>query len=139
MSDSQALAKEERHAELEREFRSPYRWVCIICIGIVHAALMGTMNQPGAFASVIIGEMGASVPLFAQICTVGFLTGALFAIPMGVLADKWTVTGTIGLGLVISLVGAVWRCFCTDPISLYIACFVMGMGLAASTRTPRSS
>lgn len=124
------LPKDEQRAQLEREFRSPYRFVIIVVIGIVHAALMGVMNQPAVLSTQIIGGMGASIPLFAQICTVGFLTGAVFSIPMGILADKWSVRGTLSLGLVVTLVGAIWRCFCADPVMLYVASFVMGFGLA---------
>lgn len=130
MSDTQALTKAEKRAQQEKEFKSPYRWVALICIGFMHAVLMGTINQPAAFANIIVGEMGSSVALFAQICTVGFLTGAIFSIPMGILADKWSVKGTMGVGLLVTLVGAIWRCFCVTPLTLYLACFIMGMGLA---------
>lgn len=130
MTETQTLSKAEIREKQELEFKSPYRWVALICIGLMHAVLMGTINQPAAFSDVIIGQMGASVTMFAQICTVGFLTGAIFSIPMGILADKWSVTGTMGLGLVITLIGAVWRIFCTSPVTLYISCFIMGMGLA---------
>ena len=130
MAETQALTKAELRAQQEREFKSPYRWVALICIGLMHAVLMGTINQPAAFAEDIMGGMGADTGLFAQICTVGFLTGAIFSIPMGILADKWSVTKTMGLGLVITLIGAIWRIFCADAITLYISCFVMGMGLA---------
>lgn len=130
MAEEQALSKEELRAQQEREFKSPYRWVALACIGLMHAVLMGTINQPAAFAEDIIGGMGADVGMFAQICTVGFLTGAIFSIPMGILADKWSVAKTMGLGLVVTLLGAIWRCFCGDPLTLYASCFVMGMGLA---------
>lgn len=124
------MEKEIERVKREEEFRSPYRWVALIAIGLMHATLMGTINQPAAFSGEIIGGMGADVGMFAQICTVGFLTGAIFSIPMGVLADKWGVARTMGLGLVVTVAGAIWRIFCTDPITLYASCFVMGMGLA---------
>lgn len=130
MTNTQTLSKAELRAEQEREFKSPYRWVALTCIGIMHAVLMGTINQPAAFADVIMGQMGASTAMFAQICTVGFLTGAIFSIPMGILADKWSVKWTMGLGLCITLIGAIWRIFCATPVTLYISCFIMGMGLA---------
>lgn len=130
MSGIEKNSKEELRLQQEREFKSPYRWVALACIGLMHAVLMGTINQPAAFAEIIIGQMGADTAMFAQICTVGFLTGAIFSIPMGILADKWSVSKTMGLGLVITLAGAIWRCFCTDPVTLYISCFIMGMGLA---------
>ena len=130
MAESNSVSKEELRLQQEKEFKSPYRWVALACIGLMHAVLMGTINQPAAFAEVIVGQMGADVTMFAQICTVGFLTGAIFSIPMGILADKWSVSKTMGLGLCVTLVGAIWRCFCNDPITLYIACFIMGMGLA---------
>lgn len=130
MSETQALTKEEQRTKLEQEYKSPYRFVAIFAIGIVHLVLMGTTNQPAALSAQIIGELGADVPLFAQICTVGFLTGAIFSIPMGILADKWNVPGTIAVGLIVCFIGAVWRSFCTDPITLYASCFIMGFGLA---------
>jgi MFS transporter, CP family, cyanate transporter len=130
MTDTKALSKDEIRAQKELEFKSPYRWVALICIGLMHAVLMGVINQPAAFAEEIMGGMGASTAMFAQICTVGFLTGAIFSIPMGVLADKWSVKGTMGLGLIVTLIGSIWRIFCASSITLYIACFIMGMGLA---------
>lgn len=130
MAEKEVLTKEEIRKAQELEYRSPYRWVALICIGLMHAVLMGTINHPAAFATTILGEMGTSPVLFAQICTVGFLTGAIFSIPMGILADKWSVAGTMGAGLAVTLVASIWRIFCTDPITLYISCFLMGMGLA---------
>lgn len=110
--------------------RSPRRWLAVVCIGLMHACLMGSMMVPGAYASVFIGEWGATQELVVQLTMIGFLTGAIFSIPMGILADRFGVTKVLGIGLVISLFAAVARIFCTSFWPLYAACFVMGIGLA---------
>lgn len=110
--------------------RSPRRWLAVVCIGLMHACLMGSMMVPGAYASVFIGEWGATQDLVVQLTIIGFLTGAIFSIPMGILADRFGVTKVLGAGLVISLIAAIARVFCTSFWPLYAACFVMGVGLA---------
>ncbi|MDJ1650296.1 MULTISPECIES: MFS transporter [Gordonibacter] len=109
---------------------SPKRWIAVICIGLMHASLMGALMIPGAYASVFIGEWGVPQELFVQLTMISFLTGAIFSIPMGMLADRYGVTKVLGIGMVISLVASIARIFCTDFWPLYASCFAMGIGLA---------
>lgn len=109
---------------------SPRRWIAVACIGLMHAALMGVLMVPGAYADTFIGGWGVSQEMFVQLTMIGFLTGAVFSIPMGMLADRFGVTRVLGAGMVISLVASLARVFCTSYWPLYASCFVMGIGLA---------
>ena len=110
---------------------SPKRWVALVCILLMHAAMMGTLNQITAFPDVVIGQLGASDVMFTQIALVSFLTGAIFAIPMGMLADKFGVVKIMGIGLVIAFVASIGRIFAVHSVGLlYVTSFIMGFGLA---------
>lgn len=112
---------------------SPYRWVAVLCIGLMHAALMGSVACPGAYATVMMGEWGISATLFVQITLISFLTGALFSIPMGMLADKFGVVKILGIGMIIAAAAGIIRIFFVTAAGIwgiYICCFFVGMGLA---------
>lgn len=112
---------------------SPYRWVAVLCIGLMHAALMGSVAVPGAYAPVFMGEWGIEQGLFVQLTLIGFLTGALFSVPFGMLADKFGVVKILGAGMVIAAIAGIARIFCDTPAmfpALYASCFFIGMGLA---------
>ena len=118
---------------IEQQKLSPYRWVAVICIGLMHASLMGAVAVPGAFSATIIGEWGIDQGAFVQLTLIGFLTGALFSIPMGILADKFGVVKILGIGMIIASIAGIARIFCDTPDSftmLYVSCFFIGMGLA---------
>ncbi len=117
----------------EEKKLSPYRWVSVLCIGLMHAALMGSVACPGAFAGVIMGEWGIGQSLFVQITLISFLTGALFSVPMGMLADRFGVVKVLGIGMIIASAGGVCRVFFTTAAGIwgiYACCFFIGMGLA---------
>lgn len=109
---------------------SPRRWIAVACIGLMHAALMGVLMVPGAYADTFIGGWGVSQEMFVQLTMIGFLTGAVFSIPMGMLADRFGVTRVLGAGMLISLAASAARVFCASYWPLYASCFVMGIGLA---------
>ncbi len=114
----------------ELQYRSPKRWLMVVCIGLMHACLMGSLTVVGAYSGTFMGEMGATQGEFVQLTMIGFLTGALFSIPMGILADKFGVTKIMGIGMFLSLCFAVARIFMTSFWGVYICCFGMGLGLA---------
>lgn len=114
----------------EKEKLSPKRWIAVICIGLMHASLMGALMIPGAYAAVFIGEWNVPQNLFVQLTMISFLTGAIFSIPMGMLADRFGVIKVLGIGMVISLIASICRVFCTTFWPLYFSCFFMGIGLA---------
>ena len=112
---------------------SPYRWVAVLCIGLMHAALMGSVACPGAYSAVIMGEWGISQSLFVQVTLISFLTGAIFSVPMGILADKFGVVKVLGIGMIIATIGGFCRILCTTAATfwgLYACCFIVGIGLA---------
>lgn len=113
--------------------QSPYRWVAVLCIGLMHAALMGAVACPGAYAGVFMGEWGVSQTLFVQITLISFLTGALFSVPFGMLADRFGVVKILGIGMIIAAIAGICRVFCDAPgtfAGLYASSFFVGMGLA---------
>lgn len=119
--------------ELQTAKLSAYRWVSVLCIGLMHAALMSAIACPGAYAGVFVAEWGVSQGLVVQLTLISFLTGAIFSIPMGMLADKFGVTKILGICMIISTLAGIWRIFLVQPgdfIMLYIACFFVGIGLA---------
>lgn len=111
-------------------YRQPKRWFMCICILLMHAALMGAMMISGAYAEFFIGGWGVEQGLFVQLTMVGFLTGAIFSIPMGMLADRFGVPLVLGIGMVFSFAASVARIFCVSFWPLYVCHFFMGMGLA---------
>ncbi len=125
MSENKVLAASKA------EKLDPKRWLNLVCIALMHAALMGSLMMPGAYSQIFIGEWGVDTGLFVQLTMIGFLTGAIFSIPMGILSDKYGVTKVLGIGMLISLAASIARVFCADFWSMYIACFCMGIGLAA--------
>ena len=117
----------------QEEGTSAYKWVAVLCIGLMHAALMGSVAVPGAYSTTIIGEWHIDSSLFVQLTLISFLTGALFSVPMGALADRFGVVKILGIGMIIAAVAGVARIFFIVPedfVALYISCFFIGMGLA---------
>lgn len=115
---------------MNEERLSPKRWLALFCIFLMHVAAMGSITQTTGFSNIIIGQWGVDDVMFAQIATVGFLTGAIFSIPMGMLADKFGVTKIMGIGFVVLLIGSICRIFADSLVPLYASLFVMGFGLA---------
>ena len=119
--------------EKQEKKLSPYRWVAVLCIGLMHAALMGAVACPGAYAPVFMGEWGVSQGLFVQLTLISFLTGALFSVPFGMLADKFGVVKILGAGMVVAAIAGISRVVCDAPgtfAGLYASSFFVGVGLA---------
>lgn len=110
---------------------SPYRWIIITIVALMHLVLNFIVIQPGGIAGHIFEGMNVTPSQFAMITTIPFLTGAIFGIPFGILADKYGVRIVTSIFLVVGAIGVIMRIFSTGFAFLMVASFIIGFGLAA--------
>lgn len=109
---------------------SPYRWLVLAIVALIHLALNFIVIQPGGLAGMMIPQLHLQPSQFAMNLMVPFLTGAVFGIPSGALADRYGVKNVVAIGLVLCVMGCFWRIGAGNFGSLFWASFIMGFGLA---------
>lgn len=109
------------------------KWVALAGIFFCHVALECAVGVTGGIGARLVDDFGINPSEVGVLASASFLTGALFAIPFGVLGDKIRVSTAMKIGALISLAG-VWLRVAAYPMGsfwmYYAATFVIGFGLA---------
>jgi cyanate permease len=109
----------------------PYRFVILMLVSFINAALQfGILIVPGV-ATVLVGQYGIPATAFSLIATMPYLTGFLFGIIAGTWADKTSIRQVLVIGIAAALIGAGIRAFFTSFALLVVSSFLLGFALAA--------
>jgi CP family cyanate transporter-like MFS transporter len=117
---------------MKEEKLYPRRWAILIALTFILVALQFSFIVPGGAALLVMQTYGIEPMAFAMIMSIPYLSGVLFGILSGVLADKFGFGKVILVGFVFALIGAIWRALSgTDYVQLFASSFVMGIATAA--------
>ena len=108
----------------------PRRWPVLAALFIALVALQTTIILPGGCALEVMESYMIDPTLYAMVMSVPYFAGVIFGLVSGTLADRIGMTKVIVAGYAIALIGAIWRYFTVDFITLFIASFLMGMATA---------
>ena len=120
----------------DQRILDPYgakKWIALAGIFLCHVALECAVGVTGGVGARLVSDYGINPADVGVLASASFLTGAVFAIPFGVLGDKIQVSTAMKIGALISLAG-VWMRVAFYPTGqfwlYYLATFVIGFGLA---------
>lgn len=117
---------------MQEEKLYPRRWAILIALTFILVALQFSFILPGGAAMLVMQNYAIDPMQFSMIMSIPYLSGVLFGILSGVLADRYGFNKVIVVGFLFALVGASWRALSgTDFIQLFVSSFVMGIATAA--------
>ena len=109
----------------------PYRWVMLIVISFVQIATNFANIQISAAAVTVITTLGLTTAQFGAVSACSFLGGGIFGIAFGGWGDRFGIKRVIGISLIITLIGGVYRIYATSFASLFISMFLIGLSMSA--------
>lgn len=116
---------------MQEEKLYPRRWGILAALFFALLFLQFTFIVPGGAALAIMEHYQISPMLFTMVMSVPYLSGILFGVFSGTLADRIGVRRVILVGYALALIGVVWRALSgTSFIMLFISSFVMGFATA---------
>jgi NNP family nitrate/nitrite transporter-like MFS transporter len=107
-----------------------YRWVVLViaCIAIFSPSY--TQYQLSPLAPQIISDLGLTPGQFSGIFTAPMIPSIFLSIVAGVLADKFGIKRVIGIGMLMSAIGACLRIVSKDHPLLFSSMVLTGFGAA---------
>lgn len=110
----------------------PRRWAILVGMTFILVAIQFSVILPGGGAILVMQQYGIEPMMFSMIMTAPYLTGFLFAIPAGVLADRIGLNKVLVTGFVLCLIGVAIRIFSGSSFAmLMIGTIIMGFAPAA--------
>ncbi|MDR1712665.1 MAG: MFS transporter [Coriobacteriales bacterium] len=117
---------------MKEEKLYPRRWAVLTGLTIILVALQFSFIVPGGAAALVFMNYGINPMQFSMVMSIPYLSGILFGILSGVLADRYGFNKVIVVGFAFALIGAIWRAFSgTSYLQLFISSFIMGIATAA--------
>ncbi|MDR2673089.1 MAG: MFS transporter [Coriobacteriales bacterium] len=117
---------------MKEEQLYPRRWAVLIALTIILVALQFSFIVPGGAAMLVMQNYLINPMEFSMVMSIPYLSGILFGILSGVLADRFGFNKVIVTGFLFALIGASWRALSgTDFVQLFVSSFVMGIATAA--------
>ncbi|MDR3137215.1 MAG: MFS transporter [Coriobacteriales bacterium] len=117
---------------MKEEQLYPRRWAVLIALTIILVALQFSFIVPGGAAMLVMQNYLINPMEFSMVMSIPYLSGILFGVLSGVLADRFGFNKVIVTGFIFALIGAIWRALSgTDFIQLFVSSFVMGIATAA--------
>lgn len=110
----------------------PRRWAILVGMTFILVAIQFSVILPGGGAVLVMAQYGIEPMMFSIIMTAPYLTGFLFAIPAGVLADRIGLNKVLVSGFVLCLIGVAIRIVSGSSFALLlVGTIVMGFAPAA--------
>lgn len=110
--------------------KSPLRWLALAGMVCVLFIMQFSVLITAGIATTIMPEYGLTPAQFGMICNMPFLAGVLFGILTGNLGDRYGIKKMMTIGIVVFILGALWRSMVSTFWPLCIASLVMGYGIA---------
>ncbi len=115
---------------METKERNVKKWISLAAMVSVLFILQFSVLISAGIATTIMPEYGLTPAQFGMITNMPFLAGVIFGIICGNLGDRFGIKRMMTIGLIVFLLGAIWRSFCTGFGLLCISSLVMGYGIA---------
>ena len=116
---------------MEEEKLYPRRWAILIGMTCILIAIQFNNILPGGAAIATMQAYGIQPMMFSMIMSAPYLSGFLFAILAGVMADRIGLNKILMAGFVAGLVGAIIRVFSVGNFALIIvAMIILGFAVA---------
>ncbi len=116
---------------MQEEKLYPRRWGILAALFLALLFLQITFIIPGGAALAVMTQYQISPVLFGMVMSVPYLSGILFGVFSGTLADRIGVRRVILVGYALALIGVIWRALSGDSfIMLFLSSFVMGFATA---------
>lgn len=116
---------------MQEEKLYPRRWGILAALFFALLFLQFTFIVPGGAALAIMEHYAINPMMFTMVMSVPYLSGILFGVFSGTLADRIGVKRVILVGYALALIGVVWRALSgTDFFMLFASSFVMGFATA---------
>lgn len=109
----------------------PWRWAILIGMTVLLVSLQFSFIVPGGAAILVMQHYQCEPMMFSMIMSIPYFSGVLFCMAGGVLADRMGLGKVFAAAFVVSLLGALARCFSADYWTLFASSFFMGMGVVA--------
>jgi len=117
---------------MQEEKLYPRRWAILVGMTFILVAIQFSVILPGGGAILVMQQYGIEPMMFSMVMTAPYLTGFLFAIPAGVLADRIGLNKVLITGFLICLCGVAIRIFSGSSfVMLMVGTIVMGFAPAA--------
>lgn len=116
---------------MQEEKLYPWRWAILAGMTILLVSLQFAFIVPGGAALLVMQTYQCEPMMFSMIMSIPYFSGVLFCMAGGVLADRIGLGKVFAFAFIVSLLGALARCFTTDYWMLFASSFFMGMGVAA--------
>jgi cyanate permease len=108
-----------------------YRWVILLLMCLACIVVNGSTLIFAGMAGLLLGPMGFDSQQFALLSNCAYLTGFLFCMLTGTMADRMGIRKVMVAGLSISALGAVIRIFTSGFMGMFLTSVLFGFGLAA--------
>ena len=123
--------------EVPEYLRKGYRWVILGVFCLINFACLFCTMSFGGMATNIMEYYSISTSTFSFMTTIGFLTGFIFCLPFGSLADRFGAKNVMVGAFVVVVIGCAIRVVIPDPsiAILSISQFLMGFSFCAVNST----
>ena len=123
--------------EVPEYLRKGYRWVILGVFCLINFACLFCTMSFGGMATNIMEYYSISTSTFSFMTTIGFLTGFIFCLPFGSLADRFGAKNVMVGAFVVVVIGCAIRVVIADPsiAILSISQFLMGFSFCAVNST----
>ena len=119
-------------------YNNPYRFIIIFSLALCQIGLQLSVVQTATLGNYVMEFFNINTAQFAALTVVSFLAGAVFGIPAGILADKFSIKKVAAVSMVLATIGAFWRISTQTYITTFIAQFLIGLAMAAlSSNAPK--
>lgn len=117
---------------MQEEKLYPRRWSVLAALFIALFCLQFSFIVPGGAAVAVMERYQITPMLYSIVMSIPYLSGIIFGVFSGTLADRIGVSKVIAVGYIIALAGCIWRYFSgEDYTMLVLSSFVMGFATAA--------
>lgn len=120
-----------REVDMQEETLYPRRFGILAALFFALLFLQFTFIVPGGAALGVMERYQINPMMFAMVMSVPYLSGILFGVFSGTLADRIGVRKVILVGYALALIGVIWRALSgTSFLMLFLSSFVMGFATA---------
>lgn len=111
-----------------------YRWIILALMGLACIVVNGSTLVFAGMAGILLNPTGPwafDAQQFMMLTSCSYLTGFLFCMVTGTMADRMGIKKVLVIGLAISAIGAILRIFGGGFAGMFVTSVIFGFGLAA--------
>ena len=111
-----------------------YRWIILALMGLACIVVNGSTLVFAGMAGILLNPTGPwafDAQQFMMLTSCSYLTGFLFCMVTGTMADRMGIKKVLVIGLAISAIGAILRIFWGGFAGMFVTSVIFDFGLAA--------